>query len=237
MSNELPAGFGEVDPDFQREAYEEAQKIRTDSDGTVVFFKSGVTHCRFLPPTVDAPSWFRSYKEHGMRPDGKFATFTCPKSIDDSDCPICERGTELYDKKGEANIKAAKKLYAKPAYLYNAYIYNNPDGKSLKDGMFVLKSGVMVFKQLMDIDNDPAGDWGDISSLTNGINFRINRKGKGRFDTEYTATPVPTRTNIIDEVAAAGVEFGTPTVLTTVYPPKSYEELVDVLAKNVEEGD
>jgi hypothetical protein len=89
----------------------------------------------------------------------------------------------------------------------------------------------------MDIDNDPAGDWGDISSLTNGINFRINRKGKGRFDTEYTATPVPTRTNIIDEVAAAGVEFGTPTVLTTVYPPKSYEELADILAKNVEEGD
>jgi hypothetical protein len=238
MSNELPAGFGEVDPDFQRDAYAESQKIRTDSsDGTVLYFKSGVTHCRILPPVEGAPSWFRSYKEHGMRPDGKFQTYTCPKSIDDSDCPICEEGKRLYAELGESNIKAAKKLYSKPAYLYNAYVFNNPDGKGLKDGIFVLKSGVMVFKQLMEYDNDPAGDWGDLSNLNWGINFRIKRTGKGRFDTEYVVTPIPTRTSIIEEVAAAGVEFATPVDLTKVYPPKTYDELVEVLNKNVVEGD
>ena len=237
--NALPAGFGEVDPDFQRQAYAEAKKEGGGSRSDVLFLKSGITHCRFLPPHEDAPSWFRALKEHGLRIDGKYQTYTCPRSeADDDSCPICERGKELYQETTEESIKAAKRLNAKPAYLYNAYVYSSPDAKTLKDGIFVLKSGVKVFKQLMDYDNDPAGDWGNISNLTSGLDFRIERKGKGRFGTEYVVMAVPTRSNILDKLEAAGVTIGVPVDLTGVYPAKSYEELEFALgADEGEEND
>ena len=230
--NGLPAGFGAIDPDFQREAYEESKKIRENGDGKTIFLKVGMTHLRVLPPVAGAKSWFRTYKEHGLRTDGKYGTFTCPESIDGSPCPICEAGTVLYDLKGDINIKKAKKLYPKSAFLYNAYVYSNPDGKTLADGIFVVKSGSTVWKQLMEFDNDPAGDWGDITNIQSGVDLRITRVGKGRFDTEYTVMGVPTRSNIVSKVAAAGFDFGAPTDLAEVYPPLSYEELADAYAKS-----
>jgi hypothetical protein len=231
--NGLPEGFGQNNPDFIREAYVESQKMRGD-EGSVLFLKTGVTTARFLPPHVDAPSWFRAYKEHGIHPGGKYRTFTCPASVDGSECPICEEGTRLYEAK---ELKEAKRLYAKQAFLYNAYVYSSPDSKGLKDGIFVIKSGVKVYKQLMEYDNDPAGDWGNISDLENGFDFRIERKGAGRYKTEYSVMPMRQQTNIIEKVAAAGFEFGTPTDLTTVYPPLSYEELEAVLESDEPKAD
>jgi hypothetical protein len=229
--NVLPEGFGESDPDFMATAYADSKKATGGGDekGKVLFLKTGITHCRILPPHVDAPSWFREYKEHKLRPEGKFGTYTCPKSTGDKPCPVCEEGTRLYDEKTEVSILAAKSLYAGKAYLYNAYVYNSPDGKGLKDGIVVLKSGVKVFKQLMEYDNDPAGDWGNISDLKNGIDFRIERKGQGKLGTEYSAIPCREHSNIFEKLAAEGYEIGTPVDLTSVYPPKTYDELKEVL--------
>lgn len=235
--NGLPPGFGENDPDFMREAYAEAKKEKGDTSRTdVLFLKSGVTHCRVLPPHVNAPSWFREYMEHGLRPEGKFRTFTCPKA-ETGKCPICEKGKALYEQRTEESIEEAKLFNAKKAFLYNVYVYSNPDDKSLKNGIFVLKSGVKVYKQLMDFDNDQAGDWGNISSLTNGIDFRIERKGSGRFGTEYVCMPSPKRTNILERLAADGLEIGRPTDLFSVYPAVSYDELATALAKHTPEDE
>jgi len=234
--NGLPEGFGQNNPDFIREAYVESQKMRGD-EGTVLYLKTGVTQLRILPPHVDAPSWFRAYKEHGIHPNGKYRTFTCPESVDGSECPICEEGARLYELKGDDNLKAAKRLYAKQAFLYNAYVYSSPDSKGLKDGIFVVKSGVKVYKQLMEFDHDPAGDWGNISDLEAGFDFRIERKGAGRYKTEYNVMPVRKESNILLQVAAAGFEFGTPTDLTTVYPPLSYEDLYAVLETDEPKAD
>ncbi len=228
--NELPEGFGQADPDFMQDAYAEAKKERSDS-GDVLFLKSGVTHVFVLPPHKDSPSWFREYREHGLRPDGKFTTITCPKEECDP-CPLCERAGELWDEKTDPSITAAKRLGSKKQYLYNVYVFSSPDGKALKDGIHTLKSGVTVYKELMDYDSDEAGDWGDITNLTHGVEFRIERKGKGRYDTTYTAKPVPTRTNLIEKLDAAGFEIGTPTDLSKVYPARKYDELVELLEKD-----
>ena len=228
-TNGLPPGFGVNDPDFIREAYQESKNMKDgDSSGGKVFYlKPGVTHLRFLPPHEDAVSWFRSLKEHGLHTNGKYGTVTCPTSVDESECPICEAGRDLYENVGtEISIKKAKKLYPKQVFLYNAYVYSSPDGeKGLSDGIVVVKSGVKVFKQLMEYDNDPAGDWGDTTNLTNGVDFRIDRTGKGRFDTEYSVKGVPTRSNIIEKIAAAGLKFGKPHNLFEIFPPFGYEEL------------
>ena len=233
--NSLPAGFGEADPDFMREAYAQSKKERVDG-GDVMFLKNGITHVRVLPPHASAKAWFREYKEHGLRPSGKFQTYTCPAS-EGKPCPVCEYGKILYGQKTEESIKQAKQYYPKKAYLFNVYVYSSPDAKDLKNGIFVLKSGVKVFKQLMEFDNDPAGDWGDITSLSRGIDFRIERKGKGQFDTEYTCMPSPNRTNILEKLAAMSLEIGVPTDLSTVYPAKSYEDLKKALAESEAESE
>jgi len=233
--NTLPEGFGQADPDFMREAYAESKKERSDA-GDVLFLKSGVTHVFLLPPHKDSPSWFREYREHGLRPDGKFTTLTCPK-VNGDPCPICEAGTALWDEKTEESVAAAKRLNAKKAFLYNVYVFSSPDGKSLKDGIHTLKSGVNVYKELMEYDADAAGGWGDITNLANGVEFRIERKGKGRFDTSYSAKPVPQRTNILEKLAAAGFEIGQPTNLTKVYPARPYNELKDLLSKDQPESE
>lgn len=233
--NDLPEGFGQADPDFMQEAYAEAKKERSDS-GEVLFLKSGITHVFFLPPHKVSPSWFREYREHGLRPDGKFKTFTCPQE-DGDPCPICEAGTELWEEKTEASIKAAKRLNAKKQFLYNVYVFSSPDGKALRDGIHTLKSGINVYKELMAYDSDEAGGWGDITNLKAGVEFRIERKGKGQFDTTYSAKPVPQRTNLLEKLAAAGFEIGTPTDLSKVYPARKYEELAELLEKDQPEED
>lgn len=229
-TNELPPGFGEADPDFMQEAYAEAKKERSSS-GDVLFLKQGITHVRILPPHEDAKSWFREYYEHGLRPEGKFQTYTCPK-VQNLPCPICEHGDELYDTKEEENIVAAKRFRPKKQYLYNVYIHSSPDGKSLKDGIHVMKSGSLVFKELMEYDSDHAGGWGDITNLIGGVEFRIERSGRGRYDTKYSAKPIPQRTNIIDKLDAEGYVIGQPTLLAGVYPPQPYDKLAECLKKD-----
>jgi hypothetical protein len=233
-SNGLPAGFGEADPDFLQEQYAEAKKERSES-GNTIFLKSGITHLRFLPPHKDSKSWVREFREHGLEPEGKFQTYTCP-GINGDPCPICEEGDRLYETKDEAlkeqNIVQAKRFRPKRQYLYNVYVHSSPDGKALKDGIHVLKSGVLVYKELMAYDSDHAGGWGDITNLQEGVEFRIERSGKGRFGTKYSAKPMPQRTNIIDKLAAEGYEIGTPTFLEGVYPAQSYDKLAEYLAKD-----
>jgi hypothetical protein len=130
------------------------------------------------------------------------------------------------------NILAAKRFRPKKQYLYNVYVHSSPDGKSLKDGIHILKSGALVFKELMEYDSDHAGGWGDITNINAGVEFRIERSGRGRFDTKYTAKPMPQRTNILDKLAAEGFEIGPPTLLAGVYPPQSYEKLAECLSKD-----
>ena len=95
----------------------------------------------------------------------------------------------------------------------------------MRDGILVMKSGVKVYEQLMTFDNDAAGDWGDITNLTSGLEFRIERKGKGRYKTEYNVMGVPTRSNILDKLEAEGLEIGTPQDLSKIYPARTYGEL------------
>jgi hypothetical protein len=227
-TNELPAGFGAIDPDFQKKAYAESKKERSETGG-VVFLKPGVTQARMLPPHKDAPSWFYHYKEHGLHPDGTFETLVCPAFLDGSDCPICDYGTELYATKDADNMNKAQRYRAKKAYLYNALIYSSPDGHSLKDGIKVIKSGVTVYKQLMEYDGDVAGGWGDITSLTAGWDVRIDRQGKGRDGTTYMVKPIPQRTDILAKLKSEELEIEPPADLTQVYAPRSLDEMKEVL--------
>jgi hypothetical protein len=89
----------------------------------------------------------------------------------------------------------------------------------------------------MEYDSDHAGGWGDITNIQAGVEFRIERSGKGRFDTKYSAKPMPKRTNILDKLDAEGFEIGPPTLLAGVYPPQSYDKLAECLGKDEPEDD
>ena len=167
---------------------------RTES----VFFylKEGTTQLRVLPPYSERGSWFREVREHGGRINGEFTTMTCPKSQGKS-CVFCEEGQRLYSLGDEDNIAKAKTFRPKQAFLFNVMVYSSPQNMDLTKGVLVLKSGVKVKRLLMDMDQDAAGGWGDITSIDNGFDIRITRKGKD-LNTEYYVKGVPTRNNLLD---------------------------------------
>lgn len=84
-------------------------------------------------------------------------------------------------------------------------VYSSPNNVDLTKGVLILKSGVKVKRQLFDHDQDAAGGWGDITSLTSGFDIRITKKGKGQFDTEYFVKGVPTRNSLLDTLKKQGL--------------------------------
>jgi hypothetical protein len=185
--SEQPKGFFPVNP----------AEVNKTGDSKFLFLKEGVTQLRFLPPYSQRGSWFREVKEHNSRLNGEFTTGTCPRTKGKY-CIFCEEGQRLYNLGGEDNVKRAKDFRPKQTFLFNVMVYSSPQNLDLTRGVLVLKSGVKVKRQLMDLDQDAAGGWGDITSLNTGFDIRITKKGKGQFDTEYFVKGVPSRNNLLD---------------------------------------
>jgi hypothetical protein len=181
-----PKGFFPVNQD----------ELNKTTDSKFLFLQEGVTQLRFLAPYSSRGSWFREVKEHTGRINGEFTSATCPRT-QGKPCIFCDEGQRLYSLGGEDNVEAAKTFRPKQTFLYNVMVYSSPQGMDLTRGVLVLKSGVKVKRQLMDHDQDAAGGWGDITSIENGFDIRITRKGKA-MNTEYYVKGVPTRNSLLD---------------------------------------
>ena len=191
----------------------------------VHFLQQGKTLVRILPPYSDAGVWYRHIKEHTLRIGGKFQTFTCSVPYGGV-CPICVQGQALYHQDTPESINEAKQFRPANKFLYNALILSSPKGVSLKDGVHVLKSGVLVKQDLLDLDTDVQTGWGNITDLSAGVNVSIDRVGSG-LETKYHVKGFAQRTDIMATCQEQGVDFSTFELynLDTLFPPRSEEEL------------
>jgi hypothetical protein len=167
--------------------------------------KTGTSQVRVLPPHPTSSVWFHKSNEHWVDGHGYVP---CPRQFN-KPCPICEEGEALYTSGDEDRVKQALDLRPREQYYYNVIVFSSGDGKaSPKDGMKILRTGVKVFKQLRNLDNDEAGGWGDMTNLDNGFNVGIARSGATRTDTEYSITPVQSRgKTLTDMLASHGVDL------------------------------
>lgn len=215
----------------------EYQKDKRESNGggsqgvPLLFLKKGITQVRILPEYKDGVPWFREIKEVFTKVDGVSAFHTSPDTYGDP-CPFKEEGQRLYKERTEESIEAAKSLRPKSSFLFNAICYTSPDGDiGPEAGVVVLKAGTMVKRALLDLDQDAAGGYGNITDLKEGFDIRIERTGDG-LNTEYVAKAIPQRTNIIEKLESMGLnpsEILNPIDLDELFPAKSYDELKKVL--------
>ena len=214
-----------------QEAIEEEARAQATDDTQDIEFKlpKGQTRLRVLPAYDEYGRWFRHLLEHNVKIDDKFkGIFTCADPDGETgDCPICNRGREIYDPEDEEAVEAAKALRPRNQFLFNIIVLGAPRGtETSPKEVRVLKAGVKVKKQFVTYDIDAAGGWADITDLENGVNLTVSRTGEG-LNTEYFVTPFGQRSSVKDELAANGVDLEDLELhnLDDFYPPKSNEEM------------
>ena len=196
------------------------------NNSVMLFLKKGVTQLRVLPAYSETGRWFREIKEIPLYREGKFNPVVSPTTIGEP-CGFETEGRRLYNLKGEENIEKAKKFRPRSSFLFNVVVQSQPDFEgNIEQCVRVLKCGVKVFRQILDLDQDHSGGWGDITNLEKGFDLRITRTGTGRNDTEYVVKGVPKQSNILDWLGTQGfTQELSPHDLDAMYNPPDAEEI------------
>jgi hypothetical protein len=172
----------------------EKQAAEWGNTAPMLYLRSGTTMLRILPPYSDAGVFFREVIRHRIRVNNRTELFLCPAAMANTTCPICVMGQEYTDSHDEAKMKyASENLRPQTKYLYNVICYSGPanpkNGEMPEFGkVYVMEGGVMVHRQIISLDQDPATGWADITNPSSGVNLIIKRTGQG-FDTKYEVNP------------------------------------------------
>lgn len=179
----------------------------------MLYLNSGSTMVRILPPYSDKGVWFRGITRHRVRTGGQNMVCACPAASGLS-CLICEKAQELKDS-GDPNLMKFAKDNLRPSqrFIYNVLVYSasaNKRGQAYEFGkVYVLDAGIMVHRQLVNLDTDALAGWADITNTETGVNVVIKRTGNG-LDTKYEVMPSGHgRSNIWSEMQARGVDLST----------------------------
>ena len=194
--------------------------------------QGGNSMVRVLPAHANSNgAFFHRIEEHAAHDNGHFSPAFCPRQVKEP-CPFCEEKERLQAEGSETFLELSREFRAQQKFLFNVVVLSTEKGGTgIEDGVQVLKSGVKVKRQILDLDQDHSGGWGDVTNIENGHNLVINRRGTTRNDTEYFVKGVPTRTSILDQFKTAGIPFDklAPHDLTSYSERKTYEELEGLL--------
>jgi len=163
------------------------------SAGFLGALSEGVTIVRILPEVGDMPRFFQEVGIHQMPgKDGK--RVYCPKftSRGKLNCPVCEIVDQLYQAGNTASKAFAGQIRVQKKYWMN--VIARADDKV---GPKIYTPGVLVFRQLMSLIQDP--DYGDITDVEDGYDIKIERKGKGKTDTDYQARAAKNSSPLSDD--------------------------------------
>lgn len=220
--------------EYERQHANSGDKKDKENEVPMLYLKNGVTQVRILPPHPNAnKKWLRHVEEHVMNVNGKWITTTCPRMPEyGAQCPICERGEELYNNglalQDEKMTKSGQALAPRHNYLANVICQSCPDPEhgNMQKGVMVMKFGTKVKQQLLAMNQDVQGGWADITDLANGVDLRITRAGKGQ-QTTYTVQPCPQRTNIQAILGSQNMDLNNMNLfdLDSLYPPREYDAL------------
>jgi hypothetical protein len=181
------------------------------NDAPMLYLFAGSTMIRILPPYNETGVFFRQITKHRVRVGNRTEILACPAAEANLPCAICEKGQELMDSRDEMKMKFAREnLRPRVQYLYNVIVHSGPANKKGETPEFgkvyVLEAGVMVHRQVINLDQDPGAGWADITNPAAGVNLIIKRTGQG-LDTKYEVNPHGAgRTDFFADCTAHGVD-------------------------------
>ena len=236
MTNKL--NFNEADEEALQREYERDRKEtkQAESKVPITFLEKGISTVRILPPFGNSKLWFHEVKKVWVSPDGskKRVPYISPSMFGQS-CPFMEEGKRLFALGGNDNIEKAKGYRPKTSYLFNILLITSPSKTDVKtnlsEGVKVLDAPMVVKKALLDLNQDVAGGWGNVTSLEDGFDVRIEKTGAD-LNTQYVVKGIPKRSNIVSIIEHYGLkpeEVIKPHDLSKVYFAMSYDKLKEIL--------
>jgi len=194
----------------------ERESVRYGNNAPMLYLRAGSTMLRVLPPWDDKGQFFKQIYKHRVRTADSTFEGLCPSSMEDLHCPICYKAQELYDSKSEAALEQAKQLKPRGQFLYNVICFQGPANKkgALPEfgKVYVMEAGVMVHRQLIELDQDEGAGWADITNVAQGVAVIIKRTGMG-LDTKYDVNPTliegQPRSDIMASLAGRGIDPNT----------------------------
>lgn len=178
-----------VDLKKLREKYDSLNKDGGDFYENFFQLKEGEeASVRFMPWDRDERDFFSESAIH--RIDGK--NLHCP-AVAGKDCPICKAYRKIWDKinrigkdtpEGKRLQELARGIKANPRYYMNAI-----DRRSGK--VKIISAGKKLFLKILGSFAD--ADYGDLTQLKNGWDYKIVRKNLGGFPNYDDSAPRPNR--------------------------------------------
>lgn len=203
-----------------------------ESDGKERFIaalKNGTTTFRVMPPYSERGVWFRKINEYYFKIGEQHVYMPSPRDFDQPD-PIADYIESVYESGDTEEIAKVKDWKPRLRYLINAFILAEPTPME-RSNIAVLKLPGKVLKDLKTLDTDGAAGYGDITNLEKGFNINVKREGKG-INSSYTVTAHRQETNIHELLSQRNLVLENMTLpnLDEVYPPRSFQELTEILA-------
>tara|TARA_R110000751_G_C13644333_1_gene467297 strand:+ start:55 stop:804 length:750 start_codon:yes stop_codon:yes gene_type:complete len=178
-----------VNLDQLREKYEQIQKAQSgggNDDFLKKFFmmEEGTSVIRVLPSTENGEGEF--YAETAIhRLDDK--NYHCPR-VKGGECPVCDLYYRLWKVEGPMKDEAqdlARQI--KPRKRYYMNVVDRRDG-----GVKILSMGMKLFGKILDCFFDE--DYGDITSLEEGWDFKVVKDTQGQWPNYDKSGPKPKQT-------------------------------------------
>lgn len=203
--------------------------IENDGRNSIITsLKNGKTTVRIMPAYSDRGVWFKKVNEYYFNLGGQHFFFPSPRDFGLPD-PIWDYCEQIYESEDQEKIAKIKEWKPMLRYLMNVFILSEPNPIE-RTNVVVLKCPSKVQKELKSLDTDSAAGYGDITNLEKGFNVTITREGKG-IGTTYTVTAHRQETNIYNALKDKGLDLNVMTLhnLDEIYPPKSFEEMIQIL--------
>jgi hypothetical protein len=187
-----------------------ARRSATQSSGDrvrAVRLKSGKNRIRILPHiSLDAEKpFFKQYGQHYIKDAGGkiIAVYTCDYATHGTRCEVCDAIQVAMMRADDADRKLLESARSGKKILVNAILHDS----DIKTAQLLEFPAYTFDQQVLGLFETFAEDGVDFTSLTEGFDLIIERKGSTRMDTEYVVNAVPKSTKVDKSVMSTAVDL------------------------------
>lgn len=174
-----------VNLDELRKKYEEVSQQNAGGNkdflSKFLITKEGTSIVRILPAKEEDENFYAETAIHRIEQDGQFRNYHCPRVKGDK-CPVCDLYFGLWKTDSEDNHNLARSIKARKRYYLNAV---ERESGSVK----ILSMGMRLFGKILDCFFDD--DYGDITDLKTGFDFKVVKDTNGPFPNYDKSAPKP----------------------------------------------
>jgi len=162
-----------------RDKYNQINNPQSNADflDKFLMMDEGTTSVRILPWKDGNKDFYAETAIHRINDKN----YHCPK-IEGKPCPMCDLNHRLWQTKNDANIEIARSIKSRKRFYMN--VIDRRDGK-----VKILSMGIKLFSKILDAFLDE--DYGDLTDLKEGWDFKIVKKKNGPWPDYDSSAPRP----------------------------------------------